>query len=101
MSVGEFNRKTIEAFASCKATPICCCIHLAKLKVADPVATPIHLTYEYLTRSNNNHCKGTEIFVGNLLLHSIAQNVRLKLLADTSRYWIVPVFSIDPIVDRT
>jgi hypothetical protein len=72
-----------------------------KLKLADPVAMPIHLTHEYLARSNNNHCKGTEIFAGNLLLHSAAQNVRLKLLTDTPRYLIVAFFSIDPIVDRT
>lgn len=57
-----------------------------KLKAVDPVAIPIHLTYEYLARSNNNHCKGTEIFVGNLLLHGGPSNIRLKLLADTSRY---------------
>jgi hypothetical protein len=39
-----------------------------KLKLADPVAMPIHLTHEYLPRSNNNHYQGTEIFVSNLLL---------------------------------
>src|SRR4051812_43120341 len=82
--------KTTEAVASCK------------LKLVDPAATPIHLPHEYLARSNNNHRKGMEIFVaGNLLLHSAAQNVRLKLLADTPRFLIVALFSIDPIVDRT
>src|SRR5205085_9185660 len=57
-----------------------------KLKLVDPVAMPIHLPHEYLARSNNYHCKGTEIFVRNLLLHGGPRNVRVKLLTDISRF---------------
>ena len=63
-----------------------------KLKPPDPLAMPIHLTHEYLTRSNNNHCKGTEIFVRNLLLDGGPGNVRLKLLPDASRFLIYTPF---------
>src|SRR4051794_12829131 len=72
-----------------------------KLKLVDPVTMPIHLMHEYLARSNNNYYKGTEIFVGNLLLHSRALNVRPKLLADNPRFRIVTIFSINPLTDRT
>jgi hypothetical protein len=95
MSVGEFNPETIEALASCTYS-------FRKLKVANPVAIPIHLTHEYLARSNNNRHKGTESFVGNLLSHSSAPNVRLKLLADNPRVLlIVRIVTINPIADRT
>jgi len=72
-----------------------------KLKLRDPLAMPIHLTHEYLARSNYDYCKGTEILVGNLLLHSGTRNVRLKLLADTSRIRTIASSSINPILDGT
>jgi hypothetical protein len=101
MSVGEFNRKTIEALASCNVTPIAALFISRKLKLVDPVAMPIHPTHEYVARSNNNHDKGMEIFVGNLLLDSGAPNIIPKLFADSPGFRIVTIFSINPIADRT
>src|SRR3954471_15804776 len=71
-----------------------------KLKLIDPVAMPIHLPHEYLARSNNYHCKGTEICVRNLLLHGGPRNVRVKLLTDISRFRTT-ASSINPVADGT
>src|SRR5436190_12243729 len=79
---------TLKLLLGQQATPL---ISICKLKLADPVATHIHLTHEYLARSNNNRYQGTEIFVSNLILHGGTHNVRLKLLADSS---------FNPITDR-
>jgi hypothetical protein len=61
---------------------------------------PIHLTHEYLTRSNNNRYKGTEIFIDNLLLHGVARNIGLKLLPDNPGVRSFG-FSINPVADST
>ena len=91
---GVGQKRTPTSLLACTPLPF------RKLKLVDPVAMPIYLPYEYLARSNNHHCKGTEIFVRNLLLHGGPRNVRVKLLADISRFRTT-ASSINPVADGT
>src|SRR2546423_2817272 len=59
MSVGEFNRKNDRSSHLLQGYSHLLLYSFRKPKLVDPVAMPIHLTHEYLARSNNNHCKGT------------------------------------------
>src|ERR1700722_337183 len=91
--------KTLSA-RGCASSLACTPFPFRKPKLVDPVAMPIHLPHEYLARSNDHRCKGTEIFVCNLLLHGGPHNVRVKLLADFSRFRTT-AFSINPVADGT